>query len=504
VWILKTSRRHENRARTPSVLTAPILLARRGRQETGMRVVFVGGGIAGLCGAMMLARDGHRVVVLERDAAPAGPPSLAWDSWLRRGVAQFRLPHGFQSRFRQQLDGELPEVVPALEAAGALRHNRVTALPTAVSGGVWPGDERFDMVTGRRPLIEAVLARLAAREPGVEIRRGIGVRGVIADTHGAIPHIRGVETHDGEAILGDLIVDAGGRRSALPDWLQAIGGQRPDERRAAGGFVYYARHFRSSDRSMPQLLAPPLQHYHTVSIATLPADNGWWSVVLFARADDTAMRAALNPTTWTRVVRAYPLASHWTDAEVMTGVDVMAKIEDRIRRYFVDGSPVATGIVAVGDAAACTSPSVGRGASIALLHVGALRDVLRGAAGLDQRELVTAFHHVTERDINPLVDDTLSLDRHRLAQIAAELAGQPYQPPDRDFRFMRSLTAGAGRDPVLLRATMSIVGLLDRWVDIAARPDILDRIQLHTTSATLPGPDRDGLIDLLTSHRAAS
>jgi 2-polyprenyl-6-methoxyphenol hydroxylase-like FAD-dependent oxidoreductase len=470
-----------------------------------MRIVFVGGGIAGLCGAMLLARDGHRVTVLERDADPPGAPDTAWETWQRRGVGQFRLPHGFQARFRLQMEKELPELIPALVAAGALRHNRVTALPPAVNGGVWAGDERFEMVTGRRPLVESVLAALAAREPGVEIRRGVAVQGLLVDgTHGTVPHVRGLVTDRGEQMLADLVVDAGGRRSALPDWLETIGARRPFERRAEGGLVYYARHFRSADGSMPQMLAPPLQHYHTVSIATLPADNGWWSVVLFARADDQAMRQARDIDTWNRILRSYPLAAHWTDAEPVTGVDVMAKIEDRIRRYVVDGSPVATGVVAVGDASSCTSPSVGRGASIALLHVSALRDLLRDAGDLDRRELVTAFHEATERDINPFVDDTLALDRHRLAQMAAELAGQPYEPADREFRFMRTLTGGAARDPVLLRATMSIFGLLDRWVDVASRPDIVERMRVLAPPAALPGPDRSGLMDIVAGDRRAA
>ena len=395
-------------------------------------------------------------------------------------------------------------MVPALEAAGALRHNRVTALPAAVSGGVWPGDERFDMVTGRRPLVESVLAGMAVSEPGVQIRRGVAVRGLSADNQGAVPHVRQVVSADGQVFTADLVVDAGGRRSALPDWLEAVGARRPFEQRANGGLVYYARHFRSRDGSVPALLAPPLQHYPSVSIATFPADNGWWSVVLFARGDDGAMRAARDRDTWTRIVQAYPLAAHWVDAEAMTGVDVMAKIEDRIRRYVVDGVPVATGVVAVGDAASCTSPSVGRGASIALLHVTALRDVLRGAGGLDHRELVSAIHEATERDINPLVDDTLALDRHRLAQMAAELAGQRYEPADWDFRFMRALTAGAGHDPVLLRATMSVFGLLERWVDVAGRPDIIERTRHLAPPTPLPGPSRDDLIDLITPGRRAA
>jgi 2-polyprenyl-6-methoxyphenol hydroxylase-like FAD-dependent oxidoreductase len=45
----------------------------------------------------------------------------------------------------------------------------------------------------------------------------------------------------------------------------------------------------------------------------------------------------------------------------------------------VDGEPVITGLAALGDAWACTNPSLGRGASIGLLHACALRDLLLAA-----------------------------------------------------------------------------------------------------------------------------
>ena len=53
-----------------------------------------------------------------------------------------------------------------------------------------PDDVRFDQITGRRPMVEATFARLAAREPGVEIRRGVVVRGLSATApNGTVPHV---------------------------------------------------------------------------------------------------------------------------------------------------------------------------------------------------------------------------------------------------------------------------------------------------------------------------
>ncbi len=74
------------------------------------RIVLIGAGVVGLGAAMLLARDGHQVTVLERDPAlPPAEPTEAWERWQRPGLNQFRLPHMFLAGFRRVLDAELPE-----------------------------------------------------------------------------------------------------------------------------------------------------------------------------------------------------------------------------------------------------------------------------------------------------------------------------------------------------------------------------------------------------------
>ena len=80
-------------------------------------VAVCGSGVVGLCAAMMLAREGLDVTVLEADPAEPPAPADAWSSWTRKGVAQFRQPHNLFGRFRQICDDELPELTDKLLAA---------------------------------------------------------------------------------------------------------------------------------------------------------------------------------------------------------------------------------------------------------------------------------------------------------------------------------------------------------------------------------------------------
>ena len=93
-------------------------------------ILVLGGGLNGLSTAALLARDGHQVTVLERDPAePIGSADVLWDTWNRRGVNQFHLPHFMLPRWRDLMEQEIPGVIDELVALGGLTFNAFTALP---------------------------------------------------------------------------------------------------------------------------------------------------------------------------------------------------------------------------------------------------------------------------------------------------------------------------------------------------------------------------------------
>jgi flavin-dependent dehydrogenase len=463
--------------------------------------VIVGAGVVGLGAALLLCGDGHEVTVLERDGAepPAGADEI-WATWQRKGVNQFRLPHFFLARYRGVLDSELPEVTKGLAAAGAVCLNPVLDAPEAVRGSAREEDGAFGCISGRRCVVEAAVASVADRAPHLEIRRGTTAAGLVTgpSAHDEVPHVAGVLLGSGEEIAADLVVDMTGRRSPLPRWLVAIGARPPHDQLDDCGFVYYGRHFRSADGAIPPALGGFLMHLGTISSLTLPADNGTWSVTLVTSANDKALRRLRDPAIWEKAVRSLPLVAHWLDGQPIDDrVMAMAGIEDRHRDLMVDGAPVATGVVAVGDAWACSNPTVGRGASIGMLQALLLRDTIR-AVGLDDPwGFACSFHRATAEMVEPWYRDTLEGDRHRLAEIDALIGGGEYRPSDPNWEIGQALATAAFKDPDCLRGFVSVAMLLSRVADVAARPGLLDKVLALGAGwrgEPLPAPSRGELL----------
>jgi len=465
------------------------------------RILIVGGGVVGLSTALMLARHGFAVTVAERGGEPPpGSPAEAWAAWERRGVAQFRQPHFLHAAARHILDRHLPEVTAALRQADCVTFDPTTLRPPSVADRApRPGDDKFVTVTGRRPTVEHAVTSVAERR--VRVVRGVAIEGLLTGPPVApgIPHITGARTVDGEEIAADLVVDAMGRRSKLPDWLEVAGARRPREEAEDSGFIYYTRFFRSTTGGVPSWRAGILTHFHSFSLLTLPGDAGTWSVTLFIFAGDPALKALRDPRKWTALVRACPLHAHWLDGEPLTDVLAMGGVTNRYRRFVVDGVPVATGVVAVGDAWACTNPIGGRGISMGLMHALGTAEVVRDHAD-DPLALALAHDAMTEARVTPWYRHTVALDRARAVQINAAIQGrsapQRSGPPDPES----ALQVAMLHDAELFRAALEITSLLALPREVMARPGLADRIMAMAgrhEAAPPPGPSRDELLRLV-------
>ena len=471
-----------------------------------MRILIIGGGICGLGAALLLARDGHDVTVLERDAGPIPEsPQQAWDDWKRPGVAQFRQPHNFMPGLRVILEAELPDVQALLGRSGASKFDFANPRPPSLDDqGPRPIDEKLWTLTARRPLGEWVFADTARREPRVTIRRDVRVRQLTTGTAAiaGTPHVTGVRTESGEALHADLVVDATGRQSPAPDWLRAIGSRAPIEEQADSGFVYYTRYFRGVQ---PVRLGPPLTPLGTLSLLTLPGDNGTWSVTIFTATSDQPLKSLRHEEKWSAVIRACPIHAHWLAGEPITDVLAMAGIVDRCRGFMVEGSPVVTGFVAIADAWACTNPSAGRGLTVGFRHAVLLRDVLRNRRD-DPRALVEEFHARTDSEIKPWYDAQMAVDRMRFAEMNALREGQPPpQPTDPLAIRIRALLSTMATDADLFRAALEYIGTITPVQQILARPGLEERIREVRDTFTaapppsIPGPNREQLLAIATA-----
>jgi flavin-dependent dehydrogenase len=191
-----------------------------------------------------------------------------------------------------------------------------------------------------------------------------------------------------------------------------------------------------------------------------------------------------------------PLTAHWIDAEPLDDrVVVMAKIEDRIRDFAPGGDPVATGVVAVGDSWSCTNPSLGRGATIGLMHALALRDHLRRAE--DPWTLATGWRERTGQAVEPWYRATRAYDRHRLQEINALIEGRPYETDDEFWLLNRGLEAAALEDGDNIRAVLEMGMALRRPDEVLADPALRERfLGQNAGVAEEPGtgPDRAQLL----------
>lgn len=463
-----------------------------------MNIVVLGGGPAGLSSSLALARAGHSVTLLERDLVEPHDSRYAFDR-ARRGIPHFRQPHQFIPRGRLEMLRNAPEVFQMLLDAGAEDVDLRKKLP----GTPQPQDEELQHIAVRRPMIEWALVRAVAAEPNITVRSAVKVTGLLGKD-GTTPVVTGARTDAGD-VESDLVVDALGRTSPVPRWLEQLGAPPIAEQREDAGITYYSRYYRFRDGATlpegPWILAPRGDLGYA-GYSTIPGDNRTFAVIFAIGSPDKEMKVLYDARAFEAAAALIaPLHARINPdvAEPITGMLAMGGIDNMLRRYTIDGEPAVIGLVPVGDSWCHTDPLFAFGLPMALLESFSLPRAL-GDHAHDVRDTAAAHFAACEPEVSERYTWVAAFDRDRNRL----WAGESLDPGRRDGSYPLFGVAAAGAaalvDEDVFRVFVRRNTFLDRLSvlddDVAMQERIEKIFAELRAKPSPPAPSRDELLEV--------
>jgi 2-polyprenyl-6-methoxyphenol hydroxylase-like FAD-dependent oxidoreductase len=212
--------------------------------------IVIGGSMAGLCAARVLSKFYDKVTVIDRDAYPVGAHE-------RPGVPQSRHVHALLMRGRLELDRLFPGFEQTMLERGAIEINFGRDM-AALRGDGW-AERRPNLITtlfASRVLIEETVRELIRRIANVELIERADAVG-FETVHSDALRVTGVKVNprDGGAsfkLSGDLIVDASGRTTKVPSWIEAMGLPTPPETVVDSHTGYASRWYKTNPERRPK------------------------------------------------------------------------------------------------------------------------------------------------------------------------------------------------------------------------------------------------------------
>jgi 2-polyprenyl-6-methoxyphenol hydroxylase-like FAD-dependent oxidoreductase len=470
-------------------------------------IVIVGGGIGGLSAALLLGRDGHKVVVCERDPALVPETNDAvWSNWPRPGIPQSRLGHSFLPGFRSLLAERLPDVLADILASGAPELDETRDMPGDARTAA---DAELVTIMCRRPVLEAAFRRAAARERAVELRAGCQVTGLAADDRAGdgVPRVTGVITRDG-AIPADVVVLSGGRLGLAPA-LFAEAGASLEEQSVRCGFICYTRYFRihldegEDERVSTKLTVRGDTGY--LQYEMFGADSATFCVELLVPTADHDFRCLRHEPAWTAAALALPECTEWLSPDRSAPISAIAAMggeRNTLRRFVCDGRPAALGVHVIGDARCQTNSAYAWGSCHALVAACAVRDVIAEHGG-DPEAQALALDQRLELELAGRFEHSRQFDRawHQASRDEPEWG----TIDDGPGLMAKVLTPAADHDAEVFRAVMRWNLQLDPVNAIYANYEVVEKARavMATDPPAAEKPSRPGRDDLLEIAGAA-
>jgi 2-polyprenyl-6-methoxyphenol hydroxylase-like FAD-dependent oxidoreductase len=357
--------------------------------------VVIGGSLAGLLAARVLADSYAEVTVIDRDRLPELPEH-------RRGVPQAPHAHALLARGQQVLEALFPGLTQMLAARGApigdmLRDARLHfsghRLRQATSGLV--------LVSASRILLEDEVRRRVRELPSVTFAPPSDAAGLTTGRGGErVTGVRVLPRADGsaeEVHEADLVIDAAGRGSRAPEWLETLGCERPDEDRVRMDLHYTSRRYRLAPDALggdlASLQAATPANPRAGVLACLERDQ--WLLTLAGILGD---KAPTDPDRFLAFARSLPFPDIYEAVRNGEPIDEPSTFRflESVRRRYERLTRLPNGFLPFGDSLCSFNPVYGQGMTVAALQALVLQRHLRRPGTPQTRRILKDFVRVVD------------------------------------------------------------------------------------------------------------